>query len=102
MDIDCAQSPFDGVQRDVELFRELMGIEGAAREVAAIDFNRWNLSAAGVGAQNNFFRSQMLVDVDFAKHHAALAKKLFRTAAITAPERSVDGYIGHFGVNCEL
>lgn len=76
-----------------------MGVERAACEVAAVDFNRGDFSSARIGAQDNFFGSRVLVDIDFAENDAALAKELFGAAAITAPEGSVDGYIGHFNLN---
>src|SRR5579863_647652 len=89
------RSALHRIQGNVQFFRELVGVERAAREVASADLNRGDFSAPVVRAQNNFLRSWFLVDVDFAECDSALAKELPDPPAIAAPECTVDCDVSH-------
>jgi hypothetical protein len=89
---------FRGVQRDLQFFRQLVGIKRAACEIAAIHSNRRNLAPPVVHAQNKFLSFGILIHVDFTKRNPAFPQELFRSTAIAAPARAVDRNLRHFSV----
>ena len=64
---------------------ELVGIERAAGEITAFDFDGGDLPAAIIHAQNQLFGIRCFVNIHFAKVMTSLAQKLLGAAAITAP-----------------
>lgn len=84
------------VQRDIHFLREFVWIEGAAGEIAALDFNRGDLAATVVDSKDEILGFGILVDVDLAKRDAALAEELLDAAAVDAETGAVDGDFSHW------
>ena len=78
------------IERNLELLGKLFGIEWAAREITAVDFDGRHLAAAFIHAKDQFLGVDVFVHVDFFVSNAALVQELFRPPAIGAPARCVE------------
>src|SRR5712692_3205180 len=84
-----------GIQRNVELLGELLGIERTARKIAAADLQRGDFPQAIVGLDDDLFPGWVFFDIHFAKTDAALLQESFSAPAIGAPSGAVNGYRFH-------
>jgi hypothetical protein len=89
----CFGSGFDV---DFQFLGETMRIKGAAGEIPARNFNRWNFAPAIVGAKYDVFCVRRLVNVHFAKSDSPLSQEPLRAPAIRTPNRTIDGNFDHF------
>ena len=93
----CAASKKLAVQGDVQFGGELLGVEGAAGEVAVADLDGGNFAAAVVDAEDQAFGFGIAIDHHFREFHTAFLHKGFRAAAIRAPYCGIhdDRFVGH-------
>jgi hypothetical protein len=84
-----------GIQGDFQFFGEEVGIEWAAGEKAAVDFDCGDLAFSVVHFEDDAFGTGRVVDVNFAEVDAAFAEEMLDAAAIAAPSRAVHGDFAH-------
>src|SRR6185437_1339815 len=89
------------VQRNVQSFGELIWIERAHGEIAALNFEGRNFAAAAVHAQHEFFRFGMLVNIYLAKSYSAFLQKKLRAMTVGAPRCGVHCNLGHYVTSCD-
>ncbi|MFZ0645530.1 MAG: hypothetical protein WAM25_20445 [Candidatus Acidiferrales bacterium] len=75
-----------------------MGIERAERKIVIADANRRHFALAVIHLQDDGFGSCVVVNIDLPERDAAVAQKVFRAAAITAPGIGLNGYFAHIAV----
>ena len=77
------------IERDVELSRELLGVEGAAGEEAVADLQRGDFATAVVDAEDEVFGVGIVFNIDFLDFDAAVFEERFCATAIGAPGGAV-------------